>query len=97
MSMNYIGKKDSEYMLTEDYKRVRNKYIHRFGGDSLPMLNYFDFQAEGDKCAAQVYKETLEKCLAENRPYDIPSKWHPEKQWEDFFKSRGEWPDDKEK
>ena len=38
-------------------------------------FNYADFDRIGDKCAAQVYKEELEKCLREGKPTSIVSKW----------------------
>ena len=39
------------------------------------IFNYADFDRIGDKCAAQVYKEELEKCLREGKPTSIVSKW----------------------
>lgn len=51
----------------------KTKYIERFG-EQFPCFNYADFDRQGEKCAAQVYKELLEKALQEGKPYRIKSK-----------------------
>lgn len=36
-------------------------------------FNYADFPGTEEKCAAQVYKETLEQALRDGKPYHIVS------------------------
>lgn len=50
------------------------EYREKFGEDFI-FFNYADFKRQGEKCAAQVYKETLEKALRDDKPYHIVSRW----------------------
>ena len=69
----YAARVDMEILTTDEIKELRDEYERRFGKDLL--FNYADFDRIGDKCAAKVYKEELEKCLREGKPTSIVSKW----------------------
>ena len=69
-----VAKVDSAYMREHNVLELKIEYRKRFGEPYIP-FNYCDFQRNGDKCAAQVYKEELEKCLREGKPTSIVSKW----------------------
>ncbi len=69
-----VAKVDSAYMREHNVLELKIEYRKRFGEPYIP-FNYCDFQRNGDKCAAQVYKEELEKCPREGKPTSIVSKW----------------------
>ena len=70
----YVARVDSEIICTDEMDELKEEYERRFGKRFIP-FNYADFDRIGDKCAAQVYKEELEKCLREGKPPSIVSKW----------------------
>ena len=70
----YVARVDSEIICTDEMDELKEEYERRFGKRFIP-FNYADFDRIGDKCAAQVYKEELEKCLREGKPTPIVSKW----------------------
>ena len=70
----YVARVDSEIICTDEMDELKEEYERRFGKRFIP-FNYADFDRIGDKCAAQVYKEELEKCLREGNPTSIVSKW----------------------
>lgn len=66
------------YVIREDMKILHeiqgllDQYEEKFD-ERFIAFNYVDFKRDGDRCAAQVYKETLEKALKDNKPYHIVS------------------------
>ena len=70
----YVARVDSEIICTDEMDELKEEYERRFGKRFIP-FNYADFDRIGDKCAAQVYKEELKKCLREGKPTSIVSKW----------------------
>ena len=70
----YVARVDSEIICTDEMDELKEEYERRFGKRFIP-FNYADFDRIGDKRAAQVYKEELEKCLREGKPTSIVSKW----------------------
>ena len=70
----YVAAVDSEVLRSDEMDELKEEYERRFGKRFIP-FNYADFDRIGDKCAAQVYKEELEKCLREGKPTSIVSKW----------------------
>ena len=70
----YVAAVDSEIICTDEMDELKEEYERRFGKRFIP-FNYADFDRIGDKCAAQVYKEEVEKCLREGKPTSIVSKW----------------------
>ena len=70
----YVARVDSEIICTDEMDELKEEYERRFGKRFIP-FNYADFDRIGDKCAAQVYKVVLEKCLREGKPTSIVSKW----------------------
>lgn len=70
----YVARVDSEIICTDEMDELKEEYERRFGKRFIP-FNYADFDRIGDKCAAQVYKEEVEKCLREGKPTSIVSKW----------------------
>ena len=69
-----VARVDSAYMREHNVLELKIECRKRFGEPYIP-FNYCDFQRNGDKCAAQVYKEEVEKCLREGKPTSIVSKW----------------------
>ena len=76
--MMYIARIDMQILKTDEVKKMKAEYEKRFG-ERFIEFNYADFDRQGEKPAAQIYKETLEKTLRENKPYHIRSKRY------DFF------------
>ena len=70
----YVAAVDSEVLRSDEMLELKKAYREKFGKRFIP-FNYADFDRIGDKCAAQVYKEELEKCLREGKPTSIVSKW----------------------
>lgn len=70
----YVARVDSEIICTDEMDELKEEYERRFGKRFIP-FNYAYFDRIGDKCAAQVYKEELKKCLREGKPTSIISKW----------------------
>ena len=68
----YVARVDSEIICTDEMDELKEEYERRFGKRFIP-FNYADFDRIGDKCAAQVYKEELE------RHSFVPSFFVPEK------------------
>lgn len=69
-----VAKVDSTILRSDEMIELKKQYRETFGERFMP-FNYADFDRIGDKCAAQVYKEELEKCLREGKPTSIVSKW----------------------
>ena len=70
----YVAAVDSEILRSAEMWELWEQYEKKFGKRFMP-FNYADFDRIGDKCAAQVYKEEVEKCLREGKPTSIVSKW----------------------
>lgn len=68
----YVARCDMEYMREHKVLALRKKYKDKFG-EPFISFNYIDFPRQGEKCSAQVYKETLEKALEGDKPYHIVS------------------------
>nr|DAQ76844.1 MAG TPA: hypothetical protein [Caudoviricetes sp.] len=71
----YVARVDSAILRSDEVRKMEKEYKERFGEWFIP-FNYADFDRQGEKPAAQIYKETLEKALRENKPYHIESKRH---------------------
>ena len=69
-----VAKVDSAILRSDEMWELWERYEKKFGKKFI-CFNYCDFQRNGDKCAAQVYKEELKKCLREGKPTSIVSKW----------------------
>ena len=65
VDMKVLRDKSIRDMLTAYEKKFEEQFI---------LFNYADFHRHGEKCAAQVYKETLEKALLDDKPYHLESK-----------------------
>ena len=63
---------DAYVLKTKEMQNLLDQYEGKFG-ERFIAFNYADFHRVGDKCAAQVYKETLEKALKDHKPYHIIS------------------------
>ena len=70
----YVARIDADILRTDEMWELQEEYKRKFGEYMIP-FNYADFDRIGEKCAAQVYKEELEKCLREGKPTSIVSKW----------------------
>ena len=69
----YVARVDMKILKTDEVRKMLDEYEERFK-ERFIAFNYADFDRQGEKPAAQIYKETLEKALRENKPYHIESK-----------------------
>ena len=69
-----VAEVDSAILRSDEMIELKKQYRETFGERFMP-FNYCDFQRDGDRCAAQIYKEELERCLREGKPTSIVSKW----------------------
>ena len=67
----YVARVDAAFFTGELFDML-DRYEEKFG-ERFIAFNYADFQRNGDKCAGEVYKETLEKALKDDKPYHIVS------------------------
>ena len=70
----YVARIDADILRADEMWELQEEYKKQFG-EYMINFNYSDFDRIGDKCAAQVYKEEVEKCLREGKPSSIVSKW----------------------
>lgn len=68
----YIVRRDSAVLRSKEVQAMENQYKEKFG-EWFIGFNYVDFPSTDEKCAAQGYKETLEKALEGEKPYHIVS------------------------
>ena len=73
----YVSRIDDAVIGTKEVYEMRKAYYRKFG-EFFPYFNYADFQATEEKCAGQVYKETLERALQSDKPYHIVSHRYDE-------------------
>lgn len=73
----YVTRPDSEIIRSREVQDMLDEYEERFH-ERFIAFNYGDFHWDGDKPAAQVYKETLAKALADSKPYHIVSHRYDE-------------------
>ena len=58
----YIAPCDREILWSNEMRQLKEEYYRRFG-KQYPHFNYTEFHSIGEKCAAQVYWESLKKIL----------------------------------
>ena len=61
-----------EVLCSREVSELKEEYRDRFG-EAFICFNYGDFQGTEEKCAAQVYLETLRAAVAADKPYHIIS------------------------
>lgn len=66
----YVTRVDAEWV--QSCWELWEQYERKFG-ERFIEFNYADFPGTKEKCAGQVYKETLEKALQDDKPYHIVS------------------------
>lgn len=69
----YVARCDVDILVSDEIFDMKKKYCEKFG-EPFISFNYADFPRQGEKCSAQVYKETLEKALESDKPYHIVSR-----------------------
>ncbi len=69
----YVTAIDMNVLKSPELKAFLDQYEDKFK-ERFIAFNYADFHRQGEKCAAQVYRETLEKALLDDKPYHIESK-----------------------
>ena len=69
----YVADVDMKVLCTSNLRELKQKYREQFGENFIE-FNYIDFTRQGERCAAQVYLDTLRQALTENKPYHIESK-----------------------
>lgn len=73
----YVARCDADILVTDKIFDMKKKYREKFG-EPFIAFNYADFRGTNEKCAAQVYKEALEKALEGDKPYHIVSHRYDE-------------------
>lgn len=68
----YIAPCDMKILRTDEVFRLYDEYKKKFG-EQFIYFNYADFQGTEEKCAAQVYLETLRAAVEADEPYHIVS------------------------
>lgn len=68
----YVADVDMKVLCTSNLRELKQKYREQFGENFIE-FNYADFYRQEEKCAAQIYVETLKRALEENKPYHIQS------------------------
>ena len=63
---------DSGILRSDEIFRLYDEYREKFGEEFI-YFNYADFHRTGEKCAAQVYLETLKEAVKADKPYHIVS------------------------
>ena len=69
----YVARVDSEIIRSDEVQMMLDQYEKKFN-ERFIEFNYADFDRQGDKPAAQIYKETLQEALEKDTPYHIESK-----------------------
>lgn len=64
---------DIKILRSDKTKQLEKLYEEKFG-ERFMHFNYADFDATEEKCAAEVYQETIERALQEGKPYHIVSR-----------------------
>lgn len=78
---------DLEILNSEELRILQQQYLDKFQEPFID-FSYDDFQAQGGKCAAQVYKEALEKALQDNKPSTLKHQLTPFEIMENEFFAR---------
>lgn len=68
-----IAKEDMIILRSSEIYELYDKYRQKFGEEFMG-FDYADFPGTPDKSAGQMYKETLEKALQDDKPYHIKSR-----------------------
>lgn len=68
----YIAPCDMKILRSDEVFRLYDEYKKKFG-EQFIYFNYADFQGTEEKCAAQVYLETLRAAVEADEPYHIVS------------------------
>ena len=67
-----IARCDMEIINSDEVWNLLDQYKAKFG-ERFAAFCYADFHGTREKCAGQVYKETLEKAVQDDKPYHIVS------------------------
>ena len=62
-----------DYLHSKEMCDLYKKYWEKFG--DLIRYNEIDFQPKDGKEAVEIYKETLERCIRENKPFRTEKPW----------------------
>lgn len=68
----YIASIDMKILTSSELDELDECYFNKFG-ERFIRFNYGDFHRQGDKCAAQIYLETLREAIEKDKPYRIVS------------------------
>lgn len=73
----YVAPRDMEILRTEEVRELKEKYQEKHK-EQFICFNYADFKGTEDKCAAQIYLETLREAVKADKPYHIISHRYDE-------------------
>lgn len=73
----YVARVDSAVICSREVQDMLDQYEEKFG-ERFIAFNYVDFKRDGDRCAAQVYADTLKAALERDEPTQIESHRYDE-------------------
>lgn len=68
----YVTRADMTILKSPEIDDLLDKYEEKFG-ERFMHFNYADFPGTETQLSAEMYKETLEKALLDDKPYHIVS------------------------
>ncbi len=68
----YVIRRDMDILRSDEVFHLYGEYKKKFGEEFI-YFNYADFQGTEEKCAAQIYLETLRAAVEADEPYHIVS------------------------
>lgn len=73
----YIALRDMRILRSDEVFSLYDEYEKKFG-EQFICFNYADFKGTEEKCAAQIYLETLREAVKADAPYHITSRRYDE-------------------
>lgn len=68
----YVIPSDAKIICSDEVRMLEDEYEKKFGEFFLA-FNYIDFPGDSDKCAAEMYREALQKAVQRDEPTHIVS------------------------
>lgn len=70
----WVAPIDAKTLQTQEVRDMREQYYKKFG-EQFIRFNYATFERQGDKCAGEIYIETLREALKKDEPTHFDNKW----------------------
>ena len=68
-----LVREDVKILWSDEVLELEKQYYEKFG-EYFIYFSYEHFHSTADKCAGQVYKETLEKAVKGDKPYRVTNE-----------------------